>query len=186
MESSGDLPSYKDVRDVLEKLIKEDGEMDDEDDVNLVYWIMNSLVSSVVGGRWVPIGRLTDKEREKRSFCQNVSPSDIGFCLYLLEYYGKSAMHFKSEERKEKKNRWKKVDQNSSLEFFTKHAKEMSAIFGKMTGEDKINLDNKIIKMLKETRDKDKQEETEDDEIDIDEEEKQTTIYSGCSFMMGV
>ena len=59
-------------------------------------------------------------------------------------------------------------------------------MFGEMEEVDKVRVDNKIIKKLREIKDKGKQEDTEDIEIDMEEEEKQTTIYSGCSFMMGV
>ena len=79
-------------------------------------WILSTLIQCTVGG-WNPLGKLSEREKGKRSFTKNVSASDIGFCYYLLKYYGKSAMQFKNNNSKERKNRWSKESQESSLVF---------------------------------------------------------------------
>ena len=87
---------------LVDKLFDGEEISEGEEEDSLV-WILTTLLQCTVGGRWVPMGKLNEKEKGKRSFSNNVSASDIGFGYYLLKYYGNSAIQFKNNNSKEKK-----------------------------------------------------------------------------------
>ena len=56
IDENDKLPSHKEAKLVVEKLMDADGDMD-EDETNLVYWILKNLVQSLVGSSaWPPHG----------------------------------------------------------------------------------------------------------------------------------
>ena len=113
-----ELPSSEEVRRIIENFFEgEDIEEDSEKEI--LNWIFSELLKVVVGQRWKPITKTDEKDKEKQSFFKNVSASDMGFCYYLLKFYGNSALKYKHNNGKEKKSRWNREHQEKSIEYYS-------------------------------------------------------------------
>ena len=52
------LPTYEMVKKELENFLDKKQVTDN----TLIYWTLNHLIASTVGGRWLPLGKLSEKE----------------------------------------------------------------------------------------------------------------------------
>ena len=161
---------------LLKPIFKGDSVCEEEE--TMLKWILRHFLTNVAGGRWNILAK-KDKEQKRRSFTYNVSPSDIGFSLYLLEYYSKSAILYRDKNIKEKKNHWSKETLTESLDFYTKKLVEAQKTYGKMSPEEKRQLDERVLELLNENDDEDEEFKRKPEN---DESTKKSEVYAGCSF----
>ena len=105
----------------------------------------------------------------------------MGFSLYLLEYYSKSAMLFKLNNNKEKKNRWSKDSLQESLRYYTRKSLEVRKMYSKYNEKDRKEIDVRVIELLRKESGGD-----DDDDDDLKEAAKDNDskeeVYADCSF----
>ena len=168
------LPTVEATKELLQKLF--DGNDIPEDDIGTLKWILRHLIQTVVGSRWNYLVR--EQGDKKKSFTYNVSASDIGFVFYLLEFYSKSAILFKKQNEKEKKNRWSKETLNLSLDFYTDSSMQAREMYKDLSKESKQEIDDRVLDLLREDSSGDEEDGPRSDQ----NEEEKKEVYADCSF----
>ena len=123
------------------------------------------------------LGQKRQRPKKEKLHVQRITVRHWFLAAYLLEYYSKSAILYKVKNIKEKKNRWSKETLTESLDFYTKKSVEAQKKYGKMSPEEKRQLDERVLELLNENDDEEFKRKPENDEST-----KKSEVYAGCSF----
>ena len=167
-----DLPSSEETKTIIENSF-EGEEIVEDSEKEILNWIFSELLKVVVGQCWKPIIKPDEKDKDKQSFFKNVLASDMGFCYYLLKFYGNSALKYRHNNGKEKKSQWNRENQEKSIEYYSKMCHETKK-YNNMSVQDKIGCEERIVSFLK-TASLEEKDESDSDNLEEEAEIKQET-----------
>jgi hypothetical protein len=129
-----------------EKRNELDNKVENEENLSTLYWMIHKLVGSIVGGRWKPLDtKHNKKDKNKQSFCDNVSNSDIGFALYLLKYYNK----LPNDKQNIRKPRMNHKDMQKTIAEYTTYCNGKKNARQSLGMEEKEVIDEWVMKLIK-------------------------------------
>ena len=157
-------------------------EINSKNDKEDLLWILSHLIPIVVGKRWIPTGKIVAKDKHKCSFFGNVSASDVGFCYYLLEYYSPSALHYKDENEKKRRNPWNKDSHLESVDFYSKNSKRVKDLFLRYGKEEKDEIDARVLAVLREGLEDKESPLLDSNNYDVIDEEEGHEVFAESTF----
>ena len=134
--------------------LAENREKYSEGEKKLIHWLLHRLAGLVSGSRWKPSSRTED---EKTSFCKCVSVSDIGFAVYLLQYYSKKESGEAPNDGNNdgKKNRRKHSKYVLTLTRFSEYCRQIMEVVSATNEKNRDELDAWILALIKKEGKKD-------------------------------
>lgn len=132
---------------VFDKEKREDLDLEENTEkLSTLYWMIHKLIGCIVGGRWKPLDtKHNKKDKKKRSFCENVSNSDIGFALFLLTYYS----NLPNDKEHIRKPRLNQKQMQQTINIYTEYCNEIKNERQNLSVEEKEEIDEWVMKLIK-------------------------------------